>query len=179
MELFGKRVDSIRDAITPSLSARQRMAQENVELSRLAYYRELVSIADETLFKLASVLYEVDDQAVLINVDPVTHRILLPLPWGDDGWRIWKAFRHNEAVALRGVLLARVRESRWVPLFDYNDTTRKWHLSAKDYGNAEHAQGYLKSCPIQVSEWRQAADAYRSIKSTSMQQHRNVTTKSK
>jgi hypothetical protein len=58
MEIFGKRLDSIRDALTPSTSARQRMAQENVELSRLAYYRALVSVADETLFKLVSILYE-------------------------------------------------------------------------------------------------------------------------
>jgi hypothetical protein len=120
----------------------------------------------------------VDDHGVLVNVDPVTHRILLPLPWGDEGWRIWKMFRHNEAVALRGVLLARVKGDI-IPIFDYNEVTRKWMLSADAYTNVDHAQAYLKAFPILISEWRKSADNYRNIKATAMQNHSKGKAKSK
>jgi hypothetical protein len=152
---------------------KQRIAQAAELLSQAGDIAVHVELANEALSKLVGVLYQVAPDGVYTKIDSRTYRFLVPAPWGDSGWKLW-GLRHGEAVILRGVLLGRIKAARFAPLFDYNDTTRKWHLDVSSYSTLAYAQAYLTHCPVSVAEWRESANAYHHVKATIQQRQRDI-----
>lgn len=62
---------------------------------------------------------------------------------------------------LRQILVVRCQMQRVIPLFDYNQEGRNWHINLTDYPRLDLALLYWKKNPITLSEWRTHADAYR------------------
>jgi hypothetical protein len=144
-------IDQIQDIrrAAPDTYVRQRVQDHADRLSRAAQVQAAVELANEAVCRAATICYEsVDRQPV--NVDQHTYRILIPLPWGDSGYRYW-GMRSAEARVLRAVLMGRVHSEPLVALFDYSD--RQWFLNAAVYKSAAVALDYLKRNPIVAREW--------------------------
>lgn len=149
------RVSEIRNAETPGVYIRQRVAAAAEQLSNTARIQGTIEIANESLCKLASILYErVEGQ--FVNVDSRTHRLLIPAPWGDSGYAKW-GMRAVEARILRSILMTRAR-SNTQSLFDYAD--RRWFLNAAGYKNSNVALSYLRENPITAREWMRHSNAW-------------------
>lgn len=150
-----ERVSEIRNAETPGVYIKQRVAAAAEQLSNAARLQGTIEIANEALCKLASILYErVEGQPV--NVDSRTYRLLVPAPWGDSGYAKW-GMRAVEARILRSVLMTRAR-SNTQALFDYAD--RRWFLNAATYKNRGLALEYLKNNPVTAKEWLRHSNAW-------------------
>lgn len=149
-------------AAQPKEYVRQRIAESAAELSHKGYLAARLEIISEALHRLCGVLYELDSDGGLANVDRVTHRILVPLPWGSSGWNRW-SLRAWEAEALRNILRTRQASEARIrpPLFDYNDEGWTWHLNYSDYPGLAAAQFYLQREPIRLAELRSFHDGYR------------------
>ncbi len=151
-----ERVTDIRNA-RPSANTRQRVQEAAQELSRAGDAQTHVELANEALAALAVLLYETDADGRPANIDQRTWRLLVPAPWGREGWRKW-GLRSWEAQVLRQVLRVRNEQRKHTGLFDYSDGSRTWHLNRTDFPTLVEALAYLKAHPVTLSEWRQHAD---------------------
>jgi len=151
-----ERVADIRNA-RPSASTRQRVAEAAQGLSLAGEAQIHVEMANEALAALTVLLYETDADGRPANIDRRTWRLLIPAPWGREGWRKW-GLRSWEAQVLRQVLRVRNEHRTHVNLFDYDDQSRRWHLNRSDYPTLADALGYLKAHPVSLAEWRKHAD---------------------
>ena len=132
---------------------KQRIASAAEELSRAGDMAMHVELVNEALAKLTVMLYAADSDGAFANVDARTGRVLVPLPWGNKGWKRW-GLRYWEAVTLRSILMSRVTRPRHAPLFDYNVESRTWHIDLTNYPNLGQAQTYFARNPILLAEWR-------------------------
>ena len=155
------RKNEVRDS-QPTQVIKQRLAVAADTLNRVGALAIHVEVANEALCKLVYVLYQKEVDGSLANVDTRTHRLLIPVPWGDRGWKRW-GLRHWEAVVLRGIMLDRLTNKKRPSLFDYNTDTRTWYLNLVDYGVFDAAQHYLTRSPITVAEWRKVTDRLHGI----------------
>lgn len=150
------RIPGIRQAETPGHYIKQRLATQADQLSNAARIQGAIELANEALCKLTTLCYEcIDKQPV--NVDRVTYRLLIPMPWGDSGYRYW-GLRSIEARILRSVLMKRAHSDPQRALFDYGD--RQWFLNAHTYKSAAAALAYLKSAPITAREWMPVVNSW-------------------
>ena len=161
MELkdFVERVGDLRNA-QPTKHVRERVQEAAHELSRAGDMQMRVELANEALTAFTSILYEMDSDGVLANVDRVTWRVLVPCPWGSAGWRHW-GLRAYEAEILRHLLRVRCETRKHTSLFDYNEEARTWHLAFAEYKTARAAIDYLREYPVTLQEWRTHDAAYR------------------
>jgi len=134
----------------------QRVSQWADNLSLSAIIKSKVILANQALTGLIDLLYELDETGHPVNVDPVSSRILIPLPWGADGWKRWK-LRNHEARVLRRLMDRRMRAGERVAMFIYDGASNRWCLNRR-YGHKEAAYQYLQHNPITVAEWRIAED---------------------
>lgn len=133
---------------------KQRIATAAQELSRAGDTAVHCEIANEALHKLTVLLYAADSDGWRANVDSVTGRILVVVPWGSRGFASW-ALRKWEADVLRSILIARSGQREPRPaLFDYSPELRTWFLNTGAYGSLAHAQHYLQREPISLALWR-------------------------
>lgn len=153
---FTNTIQEIRHAETPGTFVRQRILANAESLSNAATIQGAIEIANESLCKLASILYDTVDRQ-LVNIDSRTYRLLVPAPWGDSGYSKW-GMRAVEARILRACLMRRVMRESTDALFDYAD--RRWFLNAGTYKTSTAALGYLKSRPISAAEWMKQANAW-------------------
>lgn len=149
-------------SVTPSQYVKQRISAAAASLSRKGMAAARVVGVNEALRHLTALCYETDSDGLLCNVDSTTHRLLIPAPWGEAGWRRWE-LRKWEARTLRAILLE--RQSRWHPgarpaLFDYNHELRNWHLNLGDYPTLAAAAFWLERTPVTLAEWRSHATRY-------------------
>jgi len=143
----GSAVDTnIVQRVTAAAAALNRMnilhGQFNVCLSRMA--------------ELLIYLYARDDAGMFANVDPETGRILIPVPWGDTGWKVW-GLRNHEAVTLRRLLLGRLAQRRrLVPLFGYpiGERGNRWYLSIDEYPTIASANAWIEADGPTLAEFR-------------------------
>lgn len=154
MEQLG-RVSEIRNAETPGVFIKQRVAAAAEQLSNAARIQGSIEIANEALCKVAALCYEVVDRQ-LVNVDSRTFRLLVPAPWGDSGYSKW-GMRAVEARILRSILMTRANSDQ-AALFDYAE--RRWYLNAPMYKNSAAALTYLKENPVSAREWMRHSNAW-------------------
>ena len=147
------RKNEIRSMAQPAGMVKQRIAQAAQDLSRAGSMALHVEMANEALCKFTAMLYQRDTDGTWANVDAITHRLLVPAPWGSAGWKRW-GLRKWEGAVLRSIMLDRVRDSRRPCLFDYNAEGRTWHLNLVDYPTLDAADHYLKRGAISLPEWR-------------------------
>lgn len=144
----------------PAPIVRQRLADAAAGLSRTGDLAIHTEIANEAITRFTGVLYERDADGYSANVDLMTSRILLPAPWGSNGWKSW-GLRHWEAIVLRAVMLERSADIKRPALYLFNPDRRYWALNLSDYPALAQATFFFGRGAITVKEWRRAADAYR------------------
>jgi len=147
------RKEIIRGMAIPSAGVKQRIQSAADALNRVGAMAAQVELLNEALCKLTVLLYAKDTDGSFANIDKVTGRILVPVAWGNLGWKKW-GLRRWEAVILRRAMLYRHTSDKVAPLFDYSDVTRSWYLNLTDYPSVENAEYYLQRYPIGVKEWR-------------------------
>lgn len=155
-----ERTQQIRDAL-PLPSVKQRLAAAAAELSNAGNNQARVELLNEAVLSATNLCFQTDADGVFCNIDRRTHRLLFPAPWGKRGWKRWGDIRDWEATMLRQILIVRCQMQRVIPLFDYNNEGRNWHLNLQDYPRLDTALVYWKKQPVTLSEWRTHADAYR------------------
>ena len=133
---------------TPLRQAAETLTRRNIAGAEA----ELLS---EALWRAVQVLYEQDSSGSLCNVDPVSGRVLLPLPWGRMGHRRW-GLRYLESVVLRAILRDFQQAASEPPLLIYDPLSRGWYLNFFDYASHRQALGWLERHPITASAWRSA-----------------------
>jgi len=142
------RKEALSHADPPRHSA-LRAAAESLSLRNVD--QSVVELFMEALSRLVDLCYEVD-AAGLCNVDAITNRILIPLPFGKSGHAKW-GLRTQESNILRAILKARQGQPG---LFLYDTSRRSWHINRYDYESRQVAMSYLARYPITVAEFRAA-----------------------
>lgn len=129
-------------------------------LSRRNVVLAQVELVNEALSRLIELCYErIDGQ--LVNVDTLTHKLLIPVPWGRRGHSQW-GLRASEAVVLRSILLYRAPVSM-PSLFVYETTSKSWLIDNVTYGDESSAMAWLKRYgKVTPSEWQTAYSQWKS-----------------
>lgn len=155
------RIQEVRFTESPSAYIKARIAQAAKELSLAGDMALHVAIANEALCKVTALLYETAGDNWLCNVDSVTSRILVVVPWGSKGFASW-GLRKWESDVLRSILIARSGQREPRPaLFDYSPELRTWFLATDSYGNLALAQRFLAKEPVTVDLWRAHYDGWK------------------
>lgn len=139
---------------TPDRHTTLRAAAEN--LSRRNIDAAVVELLMEAVQRVTLLAYERDEDG-LCNVDSVTGKLLIPAPWGRNGYKSW-GLRPVEGVCLREVMQRRQLPSGDRPpgLFLYDRYGRTWNLNMFDFDRMPDGQGYWQKWPITVGEYRAA-----------------------
>lgn len=160
-----ERIQELRHAPTPGDFLKARIAAVAEALSLAGLEQLYCEFCNEVLNKVALFLYRRDSDGYLPHVDPVSHRIIVAMPWGSIGWADW-GLRQWEGDVLRMCLLERSAQPDppRPPLFYYAGEARRWHLDIAAYGNLALAQRYLKMETITLETWRKHHAAWREFK---------------
>lgn len=140
------------------------MATTNTQL-----IADQVKMVNTKVRDLVVACYETLD-GVTTNIDPKTHKILLPVPWSATGSEVWN-LRTWEANTLRVIMLGRAKMNG--NLFDFNRMTRSWHINITDYNSVESAITTLEQRPIAVKEWLWTRRKCGEIAADRMRKHRS------
>lgn len=154
-----ERVADIRHA-RPSTAVRQRVQEAAQELDRAGQMQLRVELVNEALMALTTLLFNADSDRQPANIDRVTWRLLVPAPWGGSGWRKW-GLRYYEGEVLRNIMHTRSANTKHRALYDYNETSRTWHLALDNYPGVDAAMAYLQKAPVTLNEWRKHSESYR------------------
>lgn len=154
------RKNEIRTLPEPAPVVRERMQTIAASLSLAGTMAAHCEVVNEALAALVTVLYQRDDDKCPANIDRVTGRILIPVPWGSAGWKRW-GLRKWEAEIVRRLLMGRLRNRQIVPLFDYSSEMRYWSVNLATYNSQRMAMAYLQAHAVTLAEWRGYVDAYR------------------
>ena len=125
-------------------------------LSRRGLAATKAELFNNALAALADLCMEWETADRRANVD-LDGRLLVPVPWGDSGYKVW-GLRVTEARILRRIMLQRAERDR-PPLFDYDPTIRRWVFLLA--WSRRTAAAYLNLQPITLTEYRAAWDATR------------------
>lgn len=168
-----ERKNVIRIANQPATYVKQRIAEAAKGLSLAGSAQVRCELVNESLCKLTTVLYEQDGDGTLANVEVVTERILIPVPWGSSGWKLW-GLRYWEARTLAKILRVRVENRRKLPvLFDYSAESRNWYINVDTYPTVDAALVYLQKHPVSLHEWKTYSQAYKEYRREVVTAHRN------
>ena len=121
------------------------------KLSRHNTDQAICELFGEALMRLVDLCYE-EDAGGYCNIDSVTNRILIPLPWGRNGHSQW-GIRMQESNILRRILVTRQRQPG---LFLYDKARRCWRVNLYDFSTRDLAMGYLTRYPVGIGEYRAA-----------------------
>ncbi|MCC6458796.1 MAG: hypothetical protein IT328_27880 [Caldilineaceae bacterium] len=148
-----ERKSSIAQASPQRYTTIQRAAES---LSRRNADAAVVELFMEAMQRLCLLAYEVDVDG-FCNIDPVTHRLLLPAPWGRAGHKRW-GIMPSESVVLREMIQQRQigHDGRAPGLWLYDRTRRCWRLNLFDFDTVHDGQRYWQRWPLTVAEYRQA-----------------------
>lgn len=173
LETLIERTQQIRESM-PLPYVKQRMAAAAAELSRAGDNQARVELLNEAVLAVTKALYDTDPDGTPCNIDRVTYRILIPVPWGRAGWKKW-SLRYWESEQLRRILRVRCQMRRVVPLFDYSEERRSWHLNLDHYSRLDLALIHWKANSITLRDWRLYADVYRENARRRMGRYRDET----
>ncbi len=123
-------------------------------LNRLATEQRYVVACQDALMRLAQLCY-VQAGGRYVNIDSLTWRILIPVPWSRAGCSHY-GLRDWEARTLGRVMIAR---QQGPSLFLFGDS--RWYVNIADYGTIEAAIDYLDRQRLTVDEWAVIADSLR------------------
>lgn len=126
-------------------------------LSRRGVASAKVELFNHVVAAAVDLCLECDPDGRPANVDHITGVVLVPLPWGEAGYKMW-GLRITECRALRYILRQRAEVHR-PPLFDYDPTLRRWVFGQTWTRNT--AAMYLRNAEITLAEYRRAWDAGR------------------
>lgn len=143
----------------PRVVNRQRLAKVAEEISRAGNMQLNLDACVAATVAFIHVLYATDSDGRPANYDTHTGRILIPVPWGSSGWRVWE-LRKWEATCYRRLLLDRVSRSN-TELFAYDVSSRQWYVDIELYPDRETALLWLKDNEPTISEWREIVDDHR------------------
>lgn len=159
LDTLSRKID-LRTVARPREHIRQRLATSAQELSRAGRMAARVELVNEALHKAVTLLYQADHGGGWANVDEVTGRVLIPLPWGSAGWEHY-GLRQWEGRALNRILRGRL--AAWTPaqrppLLQYD--AGAWFLNRPDYPAIEAALFWLQRTPVTLGEWRKYVKRY-------------------
>lgn len=146
-----ERKHEIRAAPPPPGFVAGRIGKAAEAISRKGTLAARVELANEALSKATVMLYE-EEAGRRCNVD-ATGIILIPLPWGSNGWRAW-GLRYHEARTLR-VIMAAPKPNR-PPLYLYDEKARRWSLNVADYPVLPAAMFWVERNQITLNRWLDA-----------------------
>ena len=148
-----ERKGEIAQATPPRHTNIQRAAEA---LSRRNADAATVELFMEAMQRLTLLAYEQDDHGYC-NIDPVTHRLLIPAPWGRAGHRRW-GITPSESVVLREMIQRRQAQQGNRPpgLWLYDRARRAWRLNLFDFDRVQDGQRYWQRWPLTVQEYREA-----------------------
>lgn len=142
------------ERFAPLRLAAQNLSRRGVAAAKVELFNHVVAAADLCL--------EYDADGRPANVDAITGAVLVPMPWGEAGYRRW-GLRVTECRCLRYILLRRAERDR-PPLFDYDQAMRRWVFPTM--WSRRTAGSYLSLQPITLAEYRAAWDATRTAWAT-------------
>lgn len=142
----------------PTVNPQKRMAQRAEGLSRAGTMQAHLDVCVAAMVALTNVLYAIDADSRHANIDEVTGRILIPLPWGSTGYRHW-GLRKWEGYCLRKVLIAKC--SRGVVLFGFDGETNQWYVDMEQFPTANSALLWIHQHGPTLHEWRPIVSEYR------------------
>lgn len=148
------------------LRNREQVAAD--QLNRLTVENSYVAACMSAVLRLTELCF-VRVGSRLINVDPVTWRVDIHVPWSDSGFKKY-GLRKWEAEVLRQMILARGNSRRGAPLFDFG--VSRWHINLENYPTMEDAITYWQKHPLTVDEWLTFAVAMREAARTRMRTRR-------
>ncbi len=109
-------------------------------------------LMNEAVTRLVMLAYEVDVFG-FCNIDGVTGKLLIPAPWGRNGYARW-GLRPSEANILREILFA--WQEKGGALLTYDRGRRAWFVDLRSYPQVHIAKGWLRGHQISVKEYRAA-----------------------
>jgi hypothetical protein len=126
------------------------------QLSRRNADAAVVELFAEAMQRLCLLAYERDADGYC-NIDPVTHRLLIPAPFGRAGHKCW-GITPSEAVVLREMVQQRQaqRADRPPGIWQYDRARHAWMLNLFDFDTLADGQRYWQRWPLSVAEYRQA-----------------------
>ncbi len=137
---------------------RQRVGDIATHLSRKGAAAASAEICNGRVNVLIELAYQ-EDETGPCNRDPLTGRLLVPVPWGRK--RTVYQLRATEADILRRHMMGLARAARPVPLFLYDGDTRCWYLNQWDYPDYQRAVLYWEICSLSAKGYRNHADTLR------------------
>ena len=156
------------DVATRELARTEVIADRKDQVERFAPLREVarnlsrrgLAAAKAELFNnaraaLADLCMEWETADRRANVD-VDGRLLVPVPWGDAGYRVW-GLRVTEARILRRIMLQRAAHAGALWYYDVDGRCWLWNLEHRK----ATAISYLTNHPVTVSEYLASYDAER------------------
>ncbi len=135
---------------TPERYRGLRAVAESISLANVD--GAICELMNEALARLVALAYE-QDAGGLANIDNVTGKILIPLPWGSNGASRW-GLRPQEANILRQVLFD--WEQGEQTLLRYDRTRKSWFINLFDFGNYHLAKRWLAVHQITIAVYRDA-----------------------
>ena len=152
MEQFAERKNGI--AATTLQAGRQRVGSVAAALSLRGQMKARAELCNEAVGALIRLCYEADTDGGPANVDVVTGRILIPLPWGERGHRRY-GLRSTEQRALRRYMLdLQDHKPAGAPVFTYDPTSRSWYLNFYDH-NGAGALAYWEQWALNEKSYRE------------------------
>jgi len=131
METFSERKNGI--AATALQAGRNRVGNVAGSLSLRGQMKARAELCNEAVARLIRLCYEADTGGGPANVDAVTGRILIPLPWGEKGHRRY-GLRSTEQRALRAYMFdLQSHKPAGAPIFTYDPLSRSWYLNFYDH----------------------------------------------
>lgn len=123
------------------------IARVAASLSRRNVDQAICELINEAHSRLVVLCYERDDTGRLVNVDEVTGRVQIPLPFGKAGHKKW-GLSPSEADTFRRIMFTRQRQG--LPLFFFDRSRRAWYVALGDY----------PALPV-LAEWNIGLNEYR------------------
>ena len=152
MEQFAERKNGI--AATSLQAGRQRVGSVAATLSLRGQMKARAELCNEAVGVLIQLCYEADTDGGPANVDVVSGRILIPLPWGERGHRRY-GLRSTEQRALRRYMLdLQDHKPAGAPVFSYDPTSRNWYLNIYDH-NGPGALAYWEQWALNEKSYRE------------------------
>ena len=112
-------------------------------------------MCNEAVGVLIRLCYEADTDGSPVNVDTVTARILIPLPWGEAGHRRY-GLRSTEQRALRRYMQdLQEHKPAGAPIFTYDPLPRCWYLNPWDYSTSAAALAYWERYGLTTAAYKE------------------------
>lgn len=148
--------------------ARQREQIAADALNRLTTEGRYVVACMDAVLRLTELCY-VTTGSRLVNVDNLTWRLIINVPWSRAGAGLY-GLRDWESKILRSVMVGRSQQRRKRPLFSFG--RGRWYLNMDDYPAVDAAITYWQRNQLTVDEWLIFADAMREAARVRMAERR-------